>query len=149
VSFSEVTSVKSRTCAVAAGMRSAGSWCSVNCRANRAISCVSGASRVLAVARVSQSTRLPFNRIPPLECAEDCYYSYINNYKYNTLVLLAGPGYLEAIQGLARSCKLLRSARRFRPGFFLQFKHNRQTSLRRRLEGFDSSGPVDRAVIGR
>jgi hypothetical protein len=39
-----VARVRSRTWAVAARMRSAGSWCRGNCLAAKAISCVNGAS---------------------------------------------------------------------------------------------------------
>src|SRR5260370_42370768 len=60
-----------------------------------------------------------------------------------------GPGYLKAIQGLAGGCKLIHCAWRFRPRFFLQFEHNRQTSLRRRLKQPDGGGPIDGAVVGR
>src|SRR5260370_16867381 len=66
-----------------------------------------------------------------------------------TAPALSRPSHLKAIHGLTGCRKLLGGARSFRAGFFLQFQHHRQTSLRRRPEGFDGGGPVDGAVVGR
>ena len=66
------------------------------------------------------------------------------------LIALAAltPCFFKAIHGFSRGGQLFRSPWRIGPRLFLQLQHNRQTSLRRRLQEFDGCGPLNRAVVG-
>src|SRR6266851_10455391 len=65
------------------------------------------------------------------------------------LVVQSRPSLFKAIHGLAGGGELLCRTWHLSAGLFFQFKHERQTSLRCRLEDLDGRGPINGAVVGR
>ena len=64
-------------------------------------------------------------------------------------VSLGRPSLFKAVERRASSGELLGYGWSFVPCFLFQFEDQRQTSLRRRLEGLDGTRPIDRTVVRR